>query len=429
MSRGSAAVRGKDRLTVKRIAAWLKSGKPPIKLRDGAGLFLKRLPSGTATWQLQYRHAMNERTFSIGPVSAVSLKQAREERDRVKQIIKTGRDPVQARLTARAGEISSSGELFEDLLKAWLKKQQQAWSEIHFDKASKALERHVVPALGKLPVRDITPKMVSNVIEKIQRGGRRETASKILQHVRAVFRYAASDGLRNDNPAEPAIEVLNKAKRVKHRPALLTFASLGEVLRAGELPIISPEVRLALRIIAFTAVRISNAVEAEWEEFDLNVEPAMWIIPRAKMKMRDREHDHKVVLPAQLAEDLRLWHDSSGAPASGYVVPGKQGRSYISREAVEKALRTMGFANKQTPHGWRASFSTLAKDNGFDKQVVDLALDHIHDNEIARAYDRGERLTKRIELAKWWGDQLDAAQHGAEVIKLQAGKRSHSDGS
>ena len=60
--------------------------------------------------------------------------------------------------------------------------------------------------------------------------------------------------------------------------------------------------------------------------------------------------------------------------------------------------------------------STLAKDNGYDKQVVDLALDHIHDNEVARAYDRGERLQKRIELAVWWGRQLVGAQRGEEVV-------------
>jgi hypothetical protein len=29
---------------------------------------------------------------------------------------------------------------------------------------------------------------------------------------------------------------------------------------------------------------------------------------------------------------------------------------------------------------------------------VELALDHAHDNEVARAYDRGERFDDRIKL-------------------------------
>jgi tripartite-type tricarboxylate transporter receptor subunit TctC len=32
--------------------------------------------------------------------------------------------------------------------------------------------------------------------------------------------------------------------------------------------------------------------------------------------------------------------------------------------------------------GWRSAFSTLARDNGFARDVVELALDHAHDNEV-----------------------------------------------
>lgn len=68
--------------------------------------------------------------------------------------------------------------------------------------------------------------------------------------------------------------------------------------------------------------------------------------------------------------------------------------------------------------GWRSAFSTLARNEGFARDVVELALDHAHDNEVARAYDRGERFTQRVELFKWWGEQLAAAQRGAKIIPL-----------
>lgn len=66
--------------------------------------------------------------------------------------------------------------------------------------------------------------------------------------------------------------------------------------------------------------------------------------------------------------------------------------------------------NKYSPHGWRSAFSTLARD------VMELALDHAHDNEVARAYDRSERFDDRVKLFNWWGKQLAAAQRGATVI-------------
>jgi integrase len=413
---GGGNGRALNRLAVRTIDKWATGAEAGAKLSDGGGLFLRKLDSGATTWQLKYRHGGIERTFSVGQVN---LAKAREERERVKQLLKQGVDPVQAQRLRRIEKVASSGELFGDLMDLWLKKEKPGWSAIHYDKSSKALERHVTPDLGKLPVRDITPAMISVVIEKIQARGRRETAAKILQHVRSIFRYAAAKGLRTDNPAEPVVEILARAKLVKHRPALLTFPALGELLRKAEMHPVSPAVRLCHRLIAFTAVRVSNAVEAGWEEFDLNAKPALWTIPRSKMKIRGRTFDHKVVLPGTLVADLREWREAQQSPRKGFVFPGFQGRDHLTRESIEKALHSMGYQDRHTCHGWRASFSTLAKDHGIDRQVVDLALDHIHDTDVARAYDRGERLQKRIQLMQWWGQALDRAQRGAEVLPIR----------
>lgn len=431
MNGGNA--RGIEKLSVTKINAWVKSGNGR-KLSDGGGLYLVRLPSGRATWQIKYRINGAEKSFSVGPFDDVSLAEARDARKEAKKLIKVGKDPVQARRLDRAAEVASSGETFNNLADAWLKKEKGEWSAIHYEKSERAIERDVRPLLGKLPVRDITPAMVTEVIESIQRHRvrdaarpRRDTAMKICQHVRSIFAYAKAKGYRDDNPADSTHEVLKKPETVKHRPALFTFPELGNVLRQNDVASISPAVRLCHRLIAFTAVRISNAVAARWREFNLESSPAMWVIPRAQMKVRGRAHDHKVVLPDAFAEELRRWRSALPGDAE-FLFPGAQERKagHLSREAVEKVLRvTLGLADKHSAHGWRASFSTLAKehfrdakDDSFDK-AVNLALDHIHDNEVARACDRGERLQKRVELAQWWGAELERAQRGADVLPLK----------
>lgn len=40
------------------------------------------------------------------------------------------------------------------------------------------------------------------------------------------------------------------------------------------------------------------------------------------------------------------------------------------------------------------------------RDVVELALDHAHDNEVARAYDRGERFDERVKLLWTWDSPL-----------------------
>ena len=71
-------------------------------------------------------------------------------------------------------------------------------------------------------------------------------------------------------------------------PALTDFVALGGVLRRAEMARLSPSVRMAHRLCAFTAARIGNVVNAEWREFHLDEEQPLWIIPRAKMKVTAR---------------------------------------------------------------------------------------------------------------------------------------------
>lgn len=413
--------RGKEKLSVKELEKWRCSPdrRGGHKLSDGGGLYLTVLPSGNATWQVRYAHGGKLGTYSIGRYPEISLAEARAARPKIKDQVAAGVDPVTERRAKRTEGEAASETTFADVATMWLEKQRGEWSEIHFTKSERALERDVTPSLGKLPIARITTPMVASMIERVQRRGVRDTAQKLLQHVRSVFRFAQAKGLRPDNPADPVIEVLQRSPEVKGHPALLTFPELGDVLRRAETAGITPAVRLCNRLIAFTAVRISNAVEARWEHFDLDATPPRWAIPRNEMKVtgKGRTHSHTVVLPEQIARELRRWRNTQPVDAV-YVFPGHQGRQHLSRESVEKALRvTMGLAGQHSPHGWRSAFSTRAReDTDYEGELVDLALDHVHASDVARAYDRGQRLDKRIALMGWWGDCLDQAERGAEVL-------------
>jgi len=409
---GARAINKLTDLAIRSFIQKCQTGKQePGKLADGGGLYLLITPAGTPSWRIKYRHNGKERTYIAGTYPATTLEAARVARDKVKGLLGQGRDPVQYRRLERANAIAASGETFSTVAAQWLAGKKIRWSPIHYEKSNQAFERDILPRIGNLPVKDITPQIVSSVVDAILKRGVRETAAKILQHINGVFRFAQARGLRADNPAEPVHEILPAREQPRRRPALLTWATLGDVLRRAESAHLSPAVRVAHRLCAFTVARIGNVVDAEWAEFDLECEVATWTIPRAKMKARDRHHDHKIVLAPSLAEELRRW--GAATSRQGFVFPSPQGGKHISRESLEKAYRvTLRLEGKHSPHGWRSALSTLARDEGFAREVVELTLDHIHDNEVARAYDRGERLEQRKELMYWWADQLSAAQTG-----------------
>ena len=406
------------RLSDKACKAFMTHKAHGKKLSDGGGLYLLITLAGGAVWRIKYRIEGKEKTYSIGPYPQVSLVAARAALDEVKTLLRENKDPVTQRRINRAEANASSDTTFEGIAAEWLTMKEKEWSTTHYIKSCRALERDIYPAIGKLPIASITPAIAAKAIEDINKRGVLETATRILQHLNGIFRYAQAKGLCRDNPALPAREILPRKKDAGRMPALLDYASIGNILRNADMARISPSVRMAHRLCAFTAMRIGNIVEAEWKEFYLDDDQPLWIIPREKMKITSRPIDHRIPLSPEIAAELRQWKNIFGG--KGYVFPSPAGGKHIGRESMEKVYRvTLGLHGKHSPHGWRSSFSTLARDQGFPRDAVELALDHAHDNEVARAYDRGERFEDRVKLFNWWGKQLAAAQRGATIIPLK----------
>ena len=368
-----------NRLSDKGLKAFIARKAHGTKLSDGGGLYILITPAGSASWRIKYRIEGKEKTYSIGNYPEVSLAAARIELGEVKALLREHKDPVTERRINRAATATSADNTFQSIAQDWLTMKQKEWSAGHHTKSARALERDIYPALGNLPIASITPAMVAKAVEDINKRNVLETATRILQHLNGVFRYAQAKGLCRDNPALPARELLPRKKGTGRMPALLDWTSLGDILRRAEAARLSPSVRMAHRLCAFTAMRIGNVVDAEWKEFRLDEEQPVWIIPRKKMKVTTRDIDHRVPLSPEIADELRRWREMFGG--KGYVFPSQQGGKYIGRESIEKVYRvTLALSGKHSPHGWRSAFSTLARDNGFARDVVELALDHAHDD-------------------------------------------------
>ena len=405
------------KLTDKGIKSFITRKVIGSKLADGQGLYLLITRAKTASWRIKYRIEGKEKSYTIGTYPQSSLAQARLELKEVKASLNKGRDPVVARRITMAQAAAHSESTFRAVAEEWFAMKEKEWSLTHHTKSKRAFERDIYKALGELPIESITPSVIAKAIETINKRDVLETATRILQHLNGVFRYAQAKGLCEINSAAPVKEILPRKKTNGRMPALLDWNSLGALLRAAEAARLSPSVRAAHRLLAFSATRISNVVQAEWKEFDLDADIPIWVIPRAKMKDRTRVGDHRIPLGPQITAELKQWGKLFGR--KGYVFPSPTGNQFISRESLEKAYRvTLNMSGKHAPHGWRSAFSTLARDNGFEQDVVELALDHAHGNEVVRAYDRGERFTQRVGLYKWWGEKLTQAQNGAEVIEL-----------
>ena len=80
----------------------------------------------------------------------------------------------------------------------------------------------------------------------------------------------------------------------------------------------------------------------------------------------------------------------------------------MSENAVNAALRSLGFSNEQmTAHGFRATSSTFLNEMGFNPDAIEAQLAHKDKNEIRAAYNRAQYLDERRLMLQSWADYID----------------------
>src|SRR5260370_22065131 len=78
-------------------AAKVRSVKAPGYYLDGRGLYLQVRNETSKSWLLKYSINKRPRAMGLGSAFDVSLAEARDERDRLRKLIRVGIDPLEQR--------------------------------------------------------------------------------------------------------------------------------------------------------------------------------------------------------------------------------------------------------------------------------------------------------------------------------------------
>jgi integrase len=274
------------------------------------------------------------------------------------------------------------------------------------------LQKDVFPHFGNTPIEEITPPIILKVLRVIEKRGAYVIASKVLQRITAVLRYAVQTGLITSNPATEMKGVL-KTRKVKHQPAL-KHTELPKFLQQLSKSDLHPTTQLALKFTILTAGRTGEIRGAKWSEIDF--ERALWEIPAKRMKM---DSPHTVPLSQQSIAILKrigaMWGET------GFIFKGiRQESKQLSENTMLYAMYRLGYHGKATVHGFRATFSTIANESGFESDIIEKSLAHEERNAVRKAYNRSEYIEQRRKLMQWWADLLDQLEHGAEIIPFRA---------
>ncbi|HGT7139667.1 TPA: tyrosine-type recombinase/integrase [Escherichia coli] len=394
----------------------LKPSDKPFKVSDSHGLYLRVKPGGSRHWYLKYRISGKESRIALGTYPAISLSDARQQREGIRKMLALNINPVQQRAAVRGSRTPE--KVFKNVALAWHKSNRK-WSQNTADRLLASLNNHIFPVIGNLPVSELKPRHFIDLLKGIEEKGLLEVASRTRQHLSNIMRHAVHQELIDTNPAANLDGVTTPPVR-RHYPAL-PLERLPELLeRIGAYHQGRELTRHAVLLMLHVFIRSSELRFARWSEIDFT--NRVWTIPAtrepiigvrysgrgAKMRM-----PHIVPLSEQSIAILKQIKDITGN--NELIFPGDHNPyKPMCENTVNKALRVMGYDTKKDicGHGFRAMACSALMESGlWAKDAVERQMSHQERNTVRMAYiHKAEHLEARKAMMQWWSDYLEACR-------------------
>jgi integrase len=388
----------------------IRKSKPKekdYKLSDGQGLYIVIKSNGTKMWRFDFTFLGKRKSMSFGIYDEVSLKEARQKREKARKNIERGINPIDSK--------SSNFEVtvnFKQISEKWLALMKDSWSKSNYEKIRGNLEKNAYPFIGQRDIKDISRKDILALVERMENRDAIEYASRLLNNIQRIYKYAITNEYVERNIISD-IDKQNSLKKhkTKNYPALTKKEDIKKLLE--DINSYSDEFKsdictiYALKLAPYLALRPFNLISLEWNE--INFESKTIEISKDKMKI---SIDFVLPLSNQAFELLK---EIEKFKSSKFVFPSPTTNTKsISGNTINDALHKMGYKNKHTNHGFRAMFSTNAYENVAEhhlhSDIIESCLAHSEPNRVKAAYNRESKykyIEEKRKLMQWWADWLD----------------------
>jgi integrase len=365
----------------------LKNAPDGKKLSDGGGLFYRRRGKNVQ-WLFRWQTDGKVREVSIGGAE-LSLSDARLKAAATKSGLKDGKHPAPQ---ARSAALSLEAAVRDFIIHA-----KGAWrSQTELKHTDNQLRHH----FGHLYERDIASLTKGDIVEVMRKvWDSPAVADRLLSRIsRVLGRQAALDHvLTNVADSKTVRMLLPKVRHVQeHHPAIAVVdaPSVWKRLVARDTLAAS-----ALKLIILTATRSGEARGAEWNEFDLKNE--VWVVPENRTKTGKVLEVPMSPSVVSLVKNIPRVHDR-------LLFAGRTGRP-LTDMAVLKEMRLLD--DVAVVHGWRSTFRDFGGERRFDRDLLELCLNHVV-GAVERAYSRSGHTELRRPIMNAWADFLKLGNLG-----------------
>lgn len=414
----------RNQLTVAQVRKSLKPGR----YLDGQGLYLLVKPPQRKGWILRYQSAGRRREMGLGSFPSVSLSGARELRDAALELLRRGKDPIDARAEAREllaeqhalVRDAEAIPTFKECAAIYIASKQPEWRNAkHAAQWTSTLTTYAFPVIGHLLPADIKLSHIERILKPIWLE-KTETASRVMNRIAKVLGYCHVKGYRPEyNPAS----WVNNLEHVFARPSVIKKVKRQPRLEPEFVPALVKDLfkqtsspANVLLMIIFSAQRQAEVRRARRSELDFDA--GVWSIPveRVKRPQKDKGIDLSHLVPIGPLEQCLMARFSGSA--ADYLFPGLKEQTEVSETAIRKLIKT--YAPKFghfTMHGFRSTFKDWVlerplPDNLAGEQaraflsdrdkLTEAQLGHLLGDDSKLAYLRSTLLEHRREVMRDW---------------------------
>ena len=340
--------------------------------RDLTGFGVRVYPTGGKVYIAQARGPDGPKRMTVGRHDVLHADQARQRAALIIARIKAGEEPVPLPLAARV----NGGPTVADLAARYLEEHVEVRLKPNTQRQVRGvLRRHILPALGKMPLVAIERVQVVDLQQKLcDRPVTANTAVKVLSH---MYRLGEGWGMVPEG-CNPCRSIEKYPERRRER--FLTdaeFDRLGRVLdEAVDSGSASPIAVAAIRLLMLTGCRKNEILTLRWTDVGLEA---------GELHLGDAKAGPRTVhLPPTAVRLLKTLPRREGCR---WVFPGEDREGRFSGGGLDhvwQTVRTHAELEDVRLHDLRHSFASRALALGETLPVIGKLLGHSDIETTAR---------------------------------------------
>lgn len=390
----------------------------PDKHSDQEGLQIWVRLSGTKTWISAYRFNKKQQVLTLGSYPDLKLSEARQANKEIKALLAQGIDPKNKKRQEKLA--NEQAKMFNDYALEWLDERQRNVKHRTYQQDYNRMQKDVIPNFEGIALKDVTfedCKLMADQIESrknIEGSSPREVTRRTIDLVGNILRRAKRERLIVVDHTEGLKELYPKAKtkHMKH----VELSELPKLLQDIEGYHGHDQTRLGMKFLAYSFCRTIELRMMKWEHIDFP--NRLWRVDIDNLKVARK---HVVPLSDQMLAVLEEMKPITGQYEYVFYHTGMH--QPYSEEFINNALDILGYAGKQTGHGFRHIASTNLNELGYMGDAIEKQMAHDKKGSIRAVYNHAQHLEERRKIMQVWADFLDLLRDKGEVVDFQTARQ------